>query len=294
MRRTLILVVVLGLLAAIGVSADTAVLVTNGGLEGPAQGGVASGWAASNSGNWAHFEYADGAVVAEGLRSQALIIDTRGLPGSHRDTYSWLTQPVKTIQGSTYRVSLQALIQTTPGDSKASDYGYRLEVGLSDNGLPFVWDVTEWVELSATEHPLDGPASLAQYEATLVPKGKRSALFIRAWKKFATVGERAVFTVDDVRLEPADTAASTSGPVSAAEQTTVTATASPTTTASAASGSAATATVSATPSRTPTVAPMLRPLLPATGASSGLLYTGVVLAVIILAIACWRLSRLSR
>ena len=254
MRRMLFLLLCIWLVLAMGVTADTPKLITNGDFESTFQDGVAAHWQVGNSGQDASYEYTPGEYVAEGAQSQTLIIHTLAVGGSQRDLYSWLAQPVRLDPTLTYRLSLQALVQSSEGDELASGYNYRLQVGVGTHGLLFPWDVDEWIELPCPEWPLTDKPSFARYEITFKPANARSSIFIRAWKKFPTIGQRGIFTIDDVRLEPL------------------------------AAPSA--------PAPTATLVAMSRPALPLTGGSSPLLYLGTALGMLVLLVVFWRLYHL--
>ncbi len=204
------LMVLLGLfyLPAPAFSQDNAIsqnLILNGGFEEGFQGefGVAYGWGGFSNGNamvgWNGDSWNQ--VVVAGQNAQMIEIKD----AAELNRYAGIYQTVPVVPGEQYKLTINGLIRSTEGDIRASDYGYRLQYAVDDNGGT-TWELLDdeaWQELPWDEQPLTLPAGSAyridRYETTITAKSNQLTLFIRGWKKWINNGS-GIFDLDELSL----------------------------------------------------------------------------------------------
>jgi RHS repeat-associated protein len=135
-------------------------------------------------------------VVVEGKHTQLMAIKNAQKP----DRYLGIYQTANVIPGKAYTFSMRGLVRTNTGDVKQTSYGYRLQVGFDLDGGQDWEAVKNWVELPWDEQlRVQDSFHFDAYTSTLIAKGDRLTVFIRAWKKWADAGE-GNYDVDDVQL----------------------------------------------------------------------------------------------
>jgi hypothetical protein len=180
-------------------------LIVNGGFEEGFQGefGVGYGWGAFSNGNAAIGWNADtwAPVVIAG--KQAQLIEIRD--ATERDRYAGIYQTVAVVPGQQYKLTIKGLIRSQEGDVRASNYGYRLQYGIDDEGGT-TWELVNennWQEIQWDEQPLNDPINgsyrFDTFETTITAKGDKLTLFIRAWKKWLNNGV-GLYDLDEVSL----------------------------------------------------------------------------------------------
>jgi len=175
--------------------------IVNGDFEGGFHAGLALGWSAFDNGGLADYVWWDDTwdpVVFDGEHSQGIEISTLSQAGSDPDRYAGIYQRITgLIPGETYHFIMHGKIRSTEGSSKASSWGYRVQVGWDPTGGTDWTAVTNWVDVGWEEQPRYSPDNMEVYETDIVaPPSGTMTLFIRVWKKWAT-GRREV----DVNLD---------------------------------------------------------------------------------------------
>jgi hypothetical protein len=140
-------------------------------------------------------------VVVSGQNAQMIEIKE----STAMDRYAGIYQTVAVVPGEQYKLTINGLIRSAEGNIAQSDYGYRLQYAIDDQGGT-AWELapdTAWVELPWDEQSLTGlPESSYQrhtYETTLTAKSDRLTLFIRGWKKWINSGS-GIFNLDAISL----------------------------------------------------------------------------------------------
>ena len=148
--------------------------LTNGDFESGfyaiAVGHVANGWQWFQNGGEAQYGFYDetwAPVVYEGEHSTMIEINTWGLGGSDPDRYAGIYQTVRVVSGETYNLTLSGQIRSGEGDIQASQYGYRMQLGIDDGGGQDWTAVEDWVELPWDEQRFDSD-SLFFYDYSLL------------------------------------------------------------------------------------------------------------------------------
>jgi hypothetical protein len=180
-------------------------LIANGGFEEGFQGefGVGYGWGAFSNGNatigWNADTWAP--VVIAGKNAQLIEIKN----ATERDRYAGIYQTIAVVPGQQYKLTLKGLIRSEEGDVQKSNYGYRLQYGIDDQGGT-TWELLgekSWQEIQWDEQPLNDPLNgsyrFDTFETTITAKSDKLTLFIRAWKKWVNNGT-GLYDLDEVSL----------------------------------------------------------------------------------------------
>lgn len=206
MRRALRVSVagILALFVFCGVAAaQSGDVLQNGGFEGPFVNGVSEGWAAFNNCGSVVFRYADdtgAATVYEGAHSQYLQMHTRSVGGSQPDRQTGVYQTVDVVPGAEYLFNIYGLLRSSEGSAEESQWNYVVQVGFDGRGGTDPWKVSEWVEVPWTQRPLDVTAEFEAFSQPVVATSDRLTVFVRLAKKFPTVGQEAILSLDAASL----------------------------------------------------------------------------------------------
>ncbi|HHX65754.1 MAG TPA: hypothetical protein GX702_12785 [Chloroflexi bacterium] len=185
------------------VSAQSVNVLRNGSFEGEFVHGVGEGWTAFHNGGDASYGYgADdrASAVFDGDYTQLLEIHTLGVGGSQPDRYSGIYQTATVVPGASYMFSVYGMVRSSVGSAEGSNYNYRLYVGFDYDGGTDPQRVTEWHEFPWSEYEIESPGPLQSYSRGVTATSDRITVFIRALKKFPTVGERVLYNLDAVSL----------------------------------------------------------------------------------------------
>jgi hypothetical protein len=184
--------------------------VTNGSFEqgfvSGSTGTVGKGWAAFNNGGRAEYGFYDDTwapVVFDGSHSQLIEINTKEQAGSDPDRYAGISQTVHGLtQGATYRLSLRGMLRVLANDADREGYSYRVEWGYA-SGESSGWQaVTNWVEVPwDSVYERLNPGAMGGYETTLTAPSSQLTLFVRAWKKWSTIGRELDVNLDAISLK---------------------------------------------------------------------------------------------
>jgi hypothetical protein len=207
MRRITCLVamaVLASLFVFVGVSsAQSSNALQNGDFEAPFADGVAPGWSAFNNLGSVVYAYAattDPACVFSGAQAQALDMHTRSVGGSQADRWTGIYQTVDVVAGTEYLFNIYGALRTTEGSAEHSRWNYRVQVGLSPGAGTDPGKVREWTDLPWDPTPLDGAPPFAAYSQPVVATSDQMTVFVRLFKKFPTIGQEAVLTLDAASL----------------------------------------------------------------------------------------------
>jgi hypothetical protein len=184
--------------------------LTNGSFEqgfvSSSAGTVGKGWAAFENGGRAAYGFYDDTwapVVFDGSHSQLIEINTVEQAGSDPDRYAGVFQTVEGLtQGATYRLSLRGMLRVLANDADREGYSYRVEWGHATGASSDWRAVTTWVEIpwDSVYERLE-PGDMGGYETTLVAPSSQLTLFVRAWKKWGTIGRELDVNLDAISLK---------------------------------------------------------------------------------------------
>ena len=128
--------------------------VRNGSFEdGFENQSVGREWAAFNNGG-AVFEFLEETwppAVLDGEYAQRIQVRE----ATQLDRYAGIYQTVSVVSGETYELTLNGQIRTGQGDINASQYGYRMQLGIDYSGGQDWTAVDDWIELPWDEQRFD-------------------------------------------------------------------------------------------------------------------------------------------
>ncbi len=183
------------------VSADSINVIRNGSFEEGFTDGIGQYWSTFHNGGSVSYGYHDdtwGPVVYDGDHSQLLEINTTGVTGSQPDRYMGIYQVVSVVPNQPYSFNIYGLIRSTEGIEQESEWNYRVQVGFDYAGGTDPSAVTDWVEMPWHEWPRLSPGAFQSYSRAVTPTSNKLTVFIRAWKKFPTVGQEGNINIDAV------------------------------------------------------------------------------------------------
>jgi hypothetical protein len=159
---------------------------------------IGQGWTSFNNGA-AVFEFLEetwSPAVFDGERAQRIQVQGASQP----DRYAGIYQTVSVVPGETYNLTLNGQIRSGEGDIRASQYGYRMQLGIDDGGGQDWTAVEDWVELPWDEQQFDSDSLFYyDYSTPVATTGSQLTIFIRSWNKWPDPG-RVEYTVDAVSL----------------------------------------------------------------------------------------------
>ncbi|NLG50311.1 MAG: hypothetical protein GX552_09405 [Chloroflexi bacterium] len=204
------------------VSADSTNVIKNGSFEEGFIWGVGQHWNTFSNGGSASYGYHDDTwdpVVYDGEYSQLLEVHTKAVTGSQLDRYMGIYQVVDVVPNQPYLFSMYGLIRSTEGTEKDSEWNYRVQVGFDYSGGTDFNAVTNWVEVPWREWPRLQPGKIESFSQSVTPTSNKLTVFIRAWKKFPTIGQEGNINIDAVSLLGPSPAAAPATPAPAATPT---------------------------------------------------------------------------
>jgi hypothetical protein len=169
-------------------------------------GVVGLGWSAFESGGHSHYGFYDETwmpVVYDGLHSQLIEINTIGAGWADADRVAGIYQSVEGLTpGATYRLTLWGMLRVRADDSDREGYNYRVQWGTTTDGSSDWRLVSNWAEIpwDMVYSRLD-PGEMDEYTMTFEAPASRITLFVRAWKKWATMQRELDVNLDGLRLE---------------------------------------------------------------------------------------------
>lgn len=236
-RRLMALALALAILvsltlgSATGLAVATVDVIQNGNFEGgfvmhPGCGMVGAGWGCfTNGGNAAYGFYDDQwtPVVADGLHSQLIEINTKQFAASEPDRFAGIFQTVALTKGATYTLKLQGGMREAQPNASEDKYRYRVQWGYSTDGSTDWTKVTNWAEMPWDKiDERTAPTGLLSFSTSFAAPSGKITLFIRAWKKWGTPYKELDVNIDAVSLvgkvvvhppKPADPVVVLPGPV---------------------------------------------------------------------------------
>lgn len=189
--------------------------VQNGGFENGfhrvANGDVGNKWGAFQNGGEVTYGFYDetwAPVIAQGKHSQLIEIASfckttlcRG--GSDPDRYAGIFQTVHgLVPGAKYKLSMSGMLRALAEDDDRENDAYRVQWGYTTNGSTNWQHVSNWVTVPWDEvYPREAPGAMKNYSTTFLAPSGKITIFIRAWKKWGTVGKELDVNLDAIRLE---------------------------------------------------------------------------------------------
>ncbi|MCU0509153.1 MAG: LysM peptidoglycan-binding domain-containing protein [Anaerolineae bacterium] len=214
-RRLMSLALALAVLASLtlgsatGLAVATMDVIQNGDFESgfvmiPGCGMVGANWGCFTNGGSAAYGFYDdqwAPVVANGLHSQLIEINTKQYAASEPDRFAGIYQSVALTRGATYTLKMQGGMREHQPDPFEEKFRYRVQWGYTTDGSTDWTKVTNWVEL-----PWDkiddrlNPTGLQSFSTSFVAPNSHITLFIRAWKKWGTPYRELDVNIDAVSL----------------------------------------------------------------------------------------------
>ncbi len=214
-KRLMSLALALAILASLtlgsatGLAVATVDVIQNGNFESgfvmiPDCGAVGAGWGCfTNGGNAAYGFYDDQwkPVVADGLHSQLIEINTKQFAASEADRFAGIYQTVSTVKGEAYTLKMQGGMREHQPDPTEDKFRYRVQWGYTADGSTDWTQVTNWVELPWDKiDERTAPTGLLSFSTTLTAPSPKVTIFIRAWKKWGNAYKELDVNIDAVSL----------------------------------------------------------------------------------------------
>ena len=142
-------------------------------------------------------------VVYDGEHSQMIEINTLGFDQADADRYAGVYQIVAGLTPSaTYRLSLHGMLRVLGQDQDLAGYNYRVEWGYDPAG-GIDWEaVDNWIEIPwNTIHGRLDPGAMASYTTAFEAPSSKITLYIRVWKKWATLDRELDVNLDGITLK---------------------------------------------------------------------------------------------
>lgn len=168
-------------------------------------GDVGNGWGWFANGGGARYGFYDDTwmpVVYDGKHGQLIEINTFDVGPADPDRYAGIYQKVSGLTpGATYKLSLRGMLRALADDPDRSGYNYRLQWGYDPSAGANWTLVDNWVEIPFdTVYPRLVPGSMEAYTVEFKAPAENITLFIRAWKKWGTVGRELDANLDAISL----------------------------------------------------------------------------------------------
>jgi len=215
LRRALGIVVTVSMIASMvtmavwpaATSASYGDALYNGGFEQgfSSQAGcgmVGSGWQCFTNGGAANYGFYDDQwdrTVAEGLHSQLIEVNTKGIMVGDADRYAGIYQTVPVVDWAEYTLSLSGMIRTTNLDG--DPWRYRVQVGWSMGPTPNWGSVTNWTDVGWDKYyERTNPGSFLSYSGKLMAQADYVTIYVRVWKKWGVANEEIDVNLDAIGL----------------------------------------------------------------------------------------------
>lgn len=214
-RRLMALALALAMLVSLTLGSATGLAVTtmdviqNGSFEGgfvmiPGCGMVGAGWGCFTNGGHAAYGFYDDQwkpVVADGLHSQLIEINTKQFAASESDRFAGIFQTVGLTKGATYTLKMQGGMREHQPNPTEDKYRYRVQWGYTTDGSADWTKVTNWAELPWDKiDERTAPTGLQSFATTFAAPSSKITLFIRAWKKWGVAYKELDVNIDAVSL----------------------------------------------------------------------------------------------
>lgn len=174
-------------------------------------GDVGNNWGWFHNGGEATYGFYDetwAPLIAHGKHSQLIEIasfclNTLCRGGSDPDRYAGIYQTVKgLVPGAKYKLSMNGMLRALADDDDRDNDAYRVQWGFTPNGSTNWQHVRHWVTVPWDEvYPREEPGAMENYSATFLAPSTKITIFVRAWKKWGTVGKELDVNLDAIRLE---------------------------------------------------------------------------------------------
>jgi VCBS repeat-containing protein len=180
-------------------------LVRNGDFEqGFTRWGVGIGWALFHSETGAVYHFGDdswGPVVYDGEHSQLLGISTREIIAG-ADRYAGIYQTITGLEpGAVYELSLAGMMRVEALYPREDPYRLQVQWAYGPQGGGGWTEVAGWQNLlwrTLTLHA--DPGAFERYTARFVAPSQPVTLYIRVWKKWATLERELTVNLDGIAV----------------------------------------------------------------------------------------------
>ena len=199
----------LTLASASGLAVVEQELLLNGNFESgfamvPGMGAVGSYWGAFTNGGSVKYGFYDdqwAPVVADGVHSQLIELNTVGFGGSEANRYAGIYQTVRVVRGASYQLKMQGLMREQNPWPNDETYRYRVQWGYTVDGSTDWTQVSNWVELPWDKiDDRTSPTGLQSFFTSFIAPSDQITLFIRVWKKWGTTQKEVDVNLDSISL----------------------------------------------------------------------------------------------
>lgn len=187
-------------------AANTNVL-TNGGFESGfgSQSGcglVGNGWNCFTNGGAVNYSFYDDTwspVLADGLHSQGISLNTKELSQGDADRYAGIYQTVRVVDWEEYTLNLRGMIRSTR--TEGDPYRYQVDVGWTWGPQPNWAAVSNWKDTGwYTYYEREKPGALSEFSTNLTAESSYVTVYIRVWKKWFSANEELDVNLDAITL----------------------------------------------------------------------------------------------
>ncbi len=181
-------------------------LVQNGDFEGGfVDKAVGVHWNWFTNGGRATYGFYDDVwppVVKAGAHSQLIEINTYGYAAADPHRYAGIYQVMEgLIPGATYELCFSGMLREAVAHPAEDPYRYLVQWGLAADGETDWRKVEHWVDVPwHLIYLRTAPGPMQDYAVRFVAPSSRVTLFIRAVKKWGTVGRELNVNIDEVKV----------------------------------------------------------------------------------------------
>jgi LysM repeat protein len=187
-------------------AANTNVLV-NGGFESGFSsqagcGSVGNGWICFTNGGKVNYGFHDdqwAPTVAEGVHSQLIAMDTKGIDQGDNDRYAGIYQTVRVVNWEQYSLNLRGMIRSTRLDGDPNRY--TVQVGWTSGPQPNWTAVNNWQDTGwYTYYERTAPGAMSSFEQAIKAESDYVTVYVRVWKKWGPPEEELNVNLDGITL----------------------------------------------------------------------------------------------
>ena len=182
-------------------------VLVNGDFEGGfnSQAGcgmVGAGWQCFTNGGAANYGFYDDQwerTVADGLHSQLIEVNTKGIMVGDADRYAGIYQTVAVVDWAEYTLSLAGMIRTT--NQEGDTWRYGVQVGWTWGAQPNWGAVTNWSDTGWDKYDdRTNPGSFLSFSQKLMAESNYLTVYIRVLKKWGVPNEEIDVNFDAISL----------------------------------------------------------------------------------------------
>lgn len=168
----------------------------------PGCGVVGAGWHCFTNGGGANYGFYDDQwtpAIADGLHSQLIEINTKGVATPEHDRYAGIYQTVAVVDWAEYTLNLKGMIRTTLMDG--DPWRYRVQVGWTNGHYADWTKVSNWTDVGwDSYYPRESPGGFSVYGSRITAEADFLTIYVRVWKKWGIGEEEIDINLDTIAL----------------------------------------------------------------------------------------------